>query len=90
MPNGNDWHLEKKVPIILIFMILGQTALGAYWVAQTNARLAHLEGEANINVMVIERLTRLEVGQDNIKASIKRQDAWIRRVRDDVTALAKQ
>lgn len=39
----NDWHLDKKVPITLIFLLLGQLAFGAYWVAKQDSRVTAIE-----------------------------------------------
>lgn len=34
------WHLDRKVPIAFIVIILGQIVLGAYWVSNVDNRLS--------------------------------------------------
>jgi len=74
--NENHWHLDKKVPVSLIFAILVQTA-GAFWFAsdisnrvshleETNSvRLTGIENTRNMNRVVTERVIRLEVTLQN-------------------------
>ena len=42
-PGKEEWHLDKKVPLSLIAVLVFQTAGVLYWAATSSARLAALE-----------------------------------------------
>lgn len=60
------WHLDKKVPLALLFAIIGQTACAAVWVGMTSERLTHLEHTVLAAAAQGDRLTRVEVKVDTI------------------------
>jgi hypothetical protein len=37
------WHLDRRVPVALILAVLGQGAVGIWWMAGLSSRVAHLE-----------------------------------------------
>ena len=47
MPDDDDapaaWHLDKRIPIALILAVLGQGAVGIWWMAGLSSRVSHLE-----------------------------------------------
>jgi len=45
MANGDDrqWHLDKRVPIALIFAIMMQTAAAVWWAAGISERMNQIE-----------------------------------------------
>lgn len=70
------WHLDKRVPIALIFAILVQTAGMGWWAAQIDSRVAHLEQVNVRNAGETERLTRVEekiVAQGEVLERIDRR-----------------
>lgn len=73
--NDRNWHLDKRVPVALIFAIMVQTATAVWWAAGQDAmtenherRLSALEnGEDQVTVRMAsieQRLVRLEVNGD--------------------------
>lgn len=38
-----SWHLDKRVPVTLIMVLLAQIAFGGYWIAQQESRISHVE-----------------------------------------------
>ena len=72
------WHLDRRVPIALILVILTQTAGGAWWAASTSARV-----DANAKAVVKvddetqdipERLARIETQQEYLIETVRRID----------------
>lgn len=61
-PEGEDkqWHLDKKVPLPMLFAIAGQTIAFAWWAATTTARLDEVERKLVANAPQGERVIRLE------------------------------
>lgn len=43
MPEQQDWHLEKKFSVSLIFLLCAQIAAAAWFAASTDGRVAQLE-----------------------------------------------
>lgn len=73
------WHLDKRVPIALIFAMCVQTAGIAWWGATTSERLANLERRVEATSPQADRLTRVEVKLDNIADAIADIKATIRK-----------
>lgn len=75
---GNGWHLDKRVPIALILVILAQTAGGAWWAATTSARVdANAKAVMKVDddtANIPERLSRMETRQEYILQTIERID----------------
>lgn len=55
-----QWHLDKRVPIALIFAIMIQSAGGVWWASAMNERMAQverrIEGFASRNAQTDERV----------------------------------
>lgn len=64
MPNNEPWHLDKRVPVALIFSLLLQTAGVVYWAAEQSFRTDALEKQVSgllaTTVPNMERLVRVE------------------------------
>lgn len=41
--DGHHWHLDRKVPIALIFAIIVQSCAAVWWISSTSSRIDHLE-----------------------------------------------
>ncbi|WP_372570353.1 hypothetical protein [Ruegeria jejuensis] len=54
--SDGKWHLDKRVPVALIFALAAQFAMGAYWVATTEARLAGIEEKGAATIREIQSL----------------------------------
>lgn len=76
---SRHWHLDKRVPIALIFAILLQTAGLLIWGATLSERVSNLERRADFVAPQGDRLTRVEVKVDNIVDSVNEIKALIRR-----------
>jgi hypothetical protein len=70
------WHLDKRVPVVLILAIIGQTFLGGWYVSSIDSRISRLEIEAVKNQSTGERLARIE---EKLTAIIDRLDRSERR-----------
>ncbi len=69
---GEQWHLDKRVPVALIAALLMQTALGVWWAATMDAenrflagRVDRLESDVARNEELVQkidsRLARIEI-----------------------------
>ena len=78
--NGtNYWHLDKRIPVAIIFSICVQTAGVIWWGATTSERLTNLERRVEASSPQADRLTRVEVKLDNITDSINEIKLSIRK-----------
>jgi len=55
-----DWHLDKRVPIALIFAIAVQTGAGLIWAGAASERISQLEAQGELTAGMTERLVRVE------------------------------
>ena len=60
MSDLNGWHLDKRVPVTLVVVILLQTGAAIWWAASINARVAAAELIIAARGPVIERFVRTE------------------------------
>lgn len=70
MAEDNAWHLDKKVPITLIFAILAQTVGFFIWAARTDEKVTVLKSRLDAIAPQADRLTRVEVNIEAIKDSL--------------------
>ena len=54
------WHLDKRVPLALIFAIFIQTAGAFWWASDISRRVATLEHNQMNTPLLVERIVRLE------------------------------
>lgn len=73
------WHLDKKVPLALIFAILVQTVVVVSWLSTLGERVNNLERSRDATAPQSERLTRVEVKIEGIQATTERIERLIRR-----------
>lgn len=64
----SGWHLDKRVPIAIIFTIGLQTFAAAWWASNLTERVAQLEKRDTRHEGNTERLITLEVQQKSLKA----------------------
>ncbi len=68
------WHLDRRIPIALVFVIAMQTAAGIWWAATQSARMDSIEVWIADNKTVTERLAVLQANQINIQRTVDRID----------------
>jgi hypothetical protein len=68
--DDKHWHLDKRVPLALIFAILVQTGAALWWAAGVNARVEQLERQVIGSAPHVERIVRLETKMDAIFAQL--------------------
>ena len=44
--NSNSWHLDKRIPITLVILIVMQTMGGFWWASKMDSRVGELEKDA--------------------------------------------
>ena len=64
------WHVDKRVPLALIFAILGQTAGLLIWGSNLSTRVNQLESQIASTAPQAERIIRLETKMDSIFGSL--------------------
>ena len=67
----DHWHVDRKIPLALILTLAMQTLTAIWWAANVNARLATVEVTAAASREVSERITRLEVQQQEIREDLR-------------------
>jgi len=67
----SHWHLDKKVPIALIFTILVQTFAAGWFAANINARLTIVENRQTERAAQAERLAGLEATMQGVKEDVR-------------------
>lgn len=75
--NDNAWHLDKRVPISLIFALLLQTAGMVWWAASLSSRV-------EVNAREISR-TSGEVGI--LRNSVQAQAVQLGRIEEQISGL---
>lgn len=71
-PDRDDgaWHLDKKVPLALIFTIMAQTSMGFWWASNTSTRLEAVERRVEQAAPQVERIIRVETKLEAIREAI--------------------
>lgn len=69
---SQHWHLDKRVPIALIFAILVQTAAIFMWVGALSSRVSELEIKANRAMDIGDRVIRVESDVSYMRNSVER------------------
>jgi hypothetical protein len=74
------WHLDKRVPLALLFAILVQTGAALWWAAGVNARVEQLERQVISAAPNVERIVRLETKMDAIFSQLAEIKLIVQRV----------
>lgn len=77
-PNDNGWHLDKRVPVAIIFTLVAQI-VGFGWIfGALENRVAQLERRADIQAAIVrelpEKLGRLDEQMRSVKQTLERID----------------
>jgi hypothetical protein len=78
---SRHWHLDKRIPLALIFTIVFQTIGAVWWSATLTERIKNIETTLNYSAPQADRLTRLEVKVDNLIESINDLKSAVRKQR---------
>lgn len=73
------WHVDRKIPLALIFTIFIQTGGVVWWGASISARIETLEKRADSAAPQGDRLTRVEVRLDAVQDGIAEIKSILRR-----------
>ena len=65
------WHLDKRVPIALVILILAQTGSAIWWASAVNGSILALENRLNFN----DETNRRQYDRINIDREASRQTA---------------
>ena len=66
-PAGDDWHLDKRIPVALIMALLIQAGAGLWWAASINARVDVLERALITGAQDHESIIRMEATLGTIR-----------------------
>lgn len=77
-----DWHLDRRVPIALIFAIAVQTGAGLIWAGAAGERIRHLEDQTALTQNLNERLVRVEEQIGFARSSLERIERKLDRLDD--------
>lgn len=62
---GAGWHLDRRIPLVLILTILVQSGAAVWWASNTDSRLAALEAmsrdTSDQSGRIIRNETRIEI-----------------------------
>ena len=59
-PASTSWHLDKRIPVAMIFAILGQAGALIFWGATISQRVTYIEGELRARAPIVERSLQTE------------------------------
>lgn len=68
MTSPDQWHLDKRVPVAIIFSILAQTAAAVWWASTMSANVATLR----------EADTRHEATMEQLRSDATAREARLR------------
>lgn len=72
------WHVEKKIPLAMMGMLLLQTFAVGWWASETSARVTNLERRMDAAAPQGDRLTRVEVKIETVQSGIEEIKQLIR------------
>lgn len=73
----SDWHLDKRVPITLIFSILAQTAAMAWFISSMDAGIENNSKD----------LIRHEARIDSLELAVQSQAVSLARIDENIKAI---
>lgn len=81
-PKTEDcWHVDRRIPVAVLFAIMAQTFMGVWWVASTTKEMEqqsnrltvverYVESTRGPALVAAERFTRVEVRMENIESGL--------------------
>jgi uncharacterized protein Yka (UPF0111/DUF47 family) len=79
---STGWHLDKKVPVGLMFTVMLQFVGFVWWAASVNERVTALERYTSQSSAMVERVTRVETRVDGIYRQLEKIDRKLDRISD--------
>jgi hypothetical protein len=76
------WHLDKRVPVALIFTLMVQTSGIVWWASSISERVLRLEHESARSLTADGRLIRLETQMSAVADALLEAKATLRRIED--------
>jgi len=80
MTNSGQWHLDKRIPVALVFALLVQTAAGVWFAAKIDARVQFLEQTMNARADTRDRIVRVETQMISIRDLLARIDRKLEKI----------
>jgi len=74
MYTANDWHLDKRVPVAFLLVLLAHTMAAIWFASALNSRVGSLEVNRQNAITAYERLIRVETKIESIEMLISRMD----------------
>ena len=71
---AEGWHVDKRVPLALIFAIFVQSVAAVWWAATATSRIDYLEMRTEDSSDRVQRLIRLEVDIQTLKQTVNKID----------------
>lgn len=65
--NSSSWHLDKRIPITLVVMILLQTSGGVWWASKIDLRMAEIEKDSVSHVTQTECVDKHQILAEQVK-----------------------
>lgn len=65
-----NWHLDKRVPVAIVFTLVVQLVGFAFMYGRLESRVAHIEDQQRVVTLVPERLARLEALLERIERQL--------------------
>jgi len=84
MYTANDWHLDKRVPVAFLLVLLAHTMAAIWYASALNSRVGALEVNRQNAITAYERLIRLETKFEVFEQSLFRIDKNLEKLTDRV------
>lgn len=76
------WHLDKRIPIAMIFTIIIQTGVAVWWVSNLSHRV---DTATSTNAQQDNRISAMEAGFNNQQVGMATAAAELRAMRESLT-----
>lgn len=70
MQDEENWTVDRKIPLALIFAIAVQTIAAFWWAARVDVRVSELERKIELAAPQADRLTRVETRLEAVQSGI--------------------
>jgi hypothetical protein len=92
--NGEPWHLDKRVPVAIIFALLVQTAGAVWWASAMSSNVASLR-EADARLEAADVQIRLEANAHevrirNVENSLTRADERLIAIQEGINEIKRE
>lgn len=73
--NDSQWHLDKRIPLALIFAILVQTATGFWWASGIDSQVSRNTAQIDRMHTIEQTLARIDERLKGVVAVLNRQSS---------------